>query len=138
MKFSHAFRPLALALVLCPCVSAQQQSNEVNAVPRVIRFNGSYHHSDQQTQTGAVGTTFSIYREQNDGTPLWSEIQNVQPDKDGNYTALLGSTRSDGIPVDLFTTAEPRWLEVEIDQVKQPRILLGRVPLRTSTAGLIG
>ena len=53
---------------------------------------------------------------------------------------LLGSTRSVGIPLDLFMPAEPRWLEVEIEQVKQPRFLLGSVPyaLKSVDADTLG
>ena len=44
------------------------------------------------------------------------------------------------MPLDLFTTTESRWLEVEIDQVKQPRILLGSVPyaLKSADADTLG
>jgi hypothetical protein len=125
------------AFVFSVTIFAQSQSNQATAVPRFIRFNGS-SHSSQPMQV--VGATFSIYRQQYDGTPLWSEIQNVQPDKDGNFSALLGSTVSEGMPVDLFTGVEPRWLEVEIEQVKQPRILLGSVPyaMKASDADTLG
>jgi hypothetical protein len=87
-----------------------------------------------------VGATFCIYREQYDGTPLWSETQNVQPGNDGSYTVLLGSTRSGGMPLDLFTTTESRWLEIEINEVKQPRIRLGSVPyaLKSADADTLG
>src|ERR1017187_690718 len=98
MRFSYAFRLLTLVLALSASICAQQQANEVTTVPRLIRFNGSYHSASQAAQTAIVGATFSIYREQNDGAPLWSEIQNVQPDKDGNYTVVLGSSRSEGVP----------------------------------------
>jgi len=140
MRFSFAFCLLPLALALSASIWAQKQANEATIVPRLIRFSGFYHSASQPAQTGIVGATFSIYREQNDGVPLWSEIQNVQPDKDGNYTVLLGSTRNEGVPLDLFTTTETRWLEVEIDQVKQPRILLGSVPyaLKAADAETLG
>jgi hypothetical protein len=105
-----------------------ENSSDASVVPRLIRHNGVYQTSGQQAQSGATGIAFSIYRQQFDGTPLWSEIQNVQLDKDGRYTVLLGSTISEGMPVDLFTTPEPRWLEVEVNQVKQPRVLLSSVP----------
>ena len=133
MRFFDALCSLALALVFSASICAQQ-ANDATVVPRLIRFNSSYHSASQPNQTPIVGATFSIYREQNDGTPLWSEIQNVQPDKDGNYSVLLGSTHPEGVPLDLFTTAERRWLEVEIDQVEQPRILLGSVPYALKSA----
>lgn len=137
MRFSTTTALLITALIFSVTICAQPQSNQATAVPRFIRFNGSYHSTQQMP---VVGATFSIYRQQYDGTPLWNEIQNVQPDKDGNFSALLGSTVSEGMPVDLFTGTEPRWLEVEIDQVKQPRILLGSVPyaMKASDADTLG
>jgi hypothetical protein len=77
---------------------------------------------------GAVGVIFSIYREELGGAPVWSEVQNVRGGERGEYSALLGATRNEGLPVELFSTAEPRWLEVEIGGVKEPRVLLGSVP----------
>jgi len=50
-----------------------------------------------------TGATFAIYAQQEGGTPLWSEDQNVELDANGNYTALLGSTNNEGMPVELFT-----------------------------------
>src|SRR5664279_1590759 len=97
---------MAVALALSATLCAQQRTNDGTAVPRLIRFNGSHHSTGPQVQTGVMGATFSIYREQNDGTPFWNEVQNVQPDKDGNYSVLLGSTRSEGMPVDLFGDLE--------------------------------
>jgi hypothetical protein len=140
MRSSRVLRPMALALALSAGLGAQPQANEAITVPRLIRFNSSYRSASQQPQAAVVGATFSIYREQYDGTPLWSEIQNVQPGKDGSYTVLLGATRDGGMPLDLFTTSETRWLEVEIDQVRQPRILLGSVPyaLKSADADTLG
>jgi hypothetical protein len=105
MRHCHTVSFFAVALSLSADIYDQQQQLKGTAVPRLIRFNGSHH--GQRVQAGVVGATFSVYREQYDGTPLWSEIQNVQPDKDGNYSILLGSTRTDGMPLDLFATAEP-------------------------------
>src|SRR5271166_5829571 len=109
-------------LILALALSAVTYAQQTTAVPRLVRLNGTSHNAT------VVGATFSIYRQQFDGTPLWTEIQNVQPDKDGNYTALLGSSSGEGMPTGLFTTAEPRWLEVEVNQVKQPRVLMSSVP----------
>ena len=138
MRSFNTTRLSILALALGAIVSAQQPGaqqptataniNDTSVAPRLIRHNGVYPGFSRQTPSGIAGVTFSIYRQQFDGTPLWTEIQNVQPDKDGNYTALLGSSSSEGMPTDLFSSAEPRWLEVEVNQVKQPRVLMSSVP----------
>ena len=82
----------------------------------------------QADQSGAVGVTFSIYRDQFDGAALWSEVQNVQADKKGGYSVLLGSARNEGLPMELFNTTESRWLEAEVNGVKEPRVRMGSVP----------
>jgi hypothetical protein len=116
------------ALAANASIYAQQQATEI-LVPRVVRFHGTYHNANQQNQPGIVGAT-----------PPWTEIQNIQSGKDGNYTTLQGSTRTEGMLVDLFTTTGPRWLEVEIDQIRQPRILLSSVPyaLKAADADTLG
>ena len=137
MRRFYTTRLSILAVFLGATVSAQQPDAQqqtaakninTSVAPRLIRHNGVLAGLNRETPPGVTGVTFSIYRQQFDGTPLWSEIQNVHPDKDGNYTALLGASSSEGMPLDLFTTAEPRWLEVEVNQVKQPRVLLSSVP----------
>ena len=70
--------------------SAQQtqSANTLTAVPKLVHFAGSFHPPVSQP-AGPVGATFAIYSEQEGGTPLWTEDQNVELDANGNYTALL-------------------------------------------------
>ncbi len=82
-----------------------------------------------------TGVTFLIYGEEHGGAPVWMETQNVQPDARGNYTAQLGSTKPDGMPVDLFTTGEARWLALTVNGgEEQPRVLLVAVPYAMKAA----
>ena len=69
------------------------------------------------------------------------ETQNVQADTEGNYTAQLGATKLEGLPLDLFASGEPRWLGVTINGgEEQRRILLLSVPyaLKAADAGQSG
>src|SRR5262252_2186711 len=69
------------------------------------------------------------------GAPLWLETQNVTVDLTGHYTVLLGSTKSEGIPVDLFKIQEQRWLGVQMQgEAEQPRVLLVSVPYAIKAA----
>ena len=43
--------------------------------------------------------------------PLWVEIQVVQADAAGRYTALLGATTE--LNVDLFAQGDARWLGIQ-------------------------
>jgi hypothetical protein len=76
-----------------------------------------------------IGISFFLYADQTGGAPLWMETQNVKADATGHYTALLGRTKSEGLPVDLFVSGEARWLGVQVEgQPEQPRVLLLSVP----------
>ncbi len=57
------------------------------------------------------------------------ETQNATTDAAGNYTVLLGSATAAGLPADLFSQEEQRWLGVQVQgQAEQPRVLLVSVP----------
>jgi hypothetical protein len=76
-----------------------------------------------------VDVTFSIYQSQSDAAPLWQETQTLQLDEQGRYTALLGTLSAQGLPLDLFTSGEARWLGVAAGSLpEQPRVLLVSVP----------
>ena len=95
----------------------------------------------RRRSTGIAGATFAIYKDQSEGAPLWLETQNVQPDAKGNYTVQLGATKPDGLPLDLFTSGEGRWLGVTINGgSEQPRVLLLSVPyaLKAADAETVG
>jgi hypothetical protein len=88
-----------------------------------------------------VGVTFSLYSEQTGGAPLWLETQNVTADNLGHYTVLLGSTKPDGLPAEMFTSEQARWVGVQVSgQAEQPRVLLVSAPyaLKAGDAETIG
>src|SRR6266436_8419919 len=112
-------------------------------VPRLVKFAGTLKDELGKARTGMVGVTFAIYKEQERGAALWLETQNVELDEQGRYTVLLGSTKSEGLPLELFTTGEPRWLGVQVNlpkEVEQPRVLLVSVPyaLKAADAETLG
>ena len=111
--------------------AAQSTSNvsSTEAVPRLVKFGGSVKDDVGHPKTGVVGVTFAIYKDQEGGAPLWLETQNVRADNKGNYTALLGSTKVEGLPAELFTSNEARWLGVQIEgQAEQSRVIFVSVP----------
>jgi hypothetical protein len=78
-----------------------------------------------------VAIRFVMYATATGGTPIWQEIQNTKVDQQGHYEVLLGATGSEGIPMELFASGEPRWLEIEPllpGQTGEARILLVSVP----------
>ena len=139
-------------LLLLPClllslsIVAQQNvggspMNSDPAVPRLIRFSGTVLDAGGQPPTGVVGATFSLYVQQRGGAPLWMETQNIQPDQGGHYSVLLGSATRLGLPSNLFTNGEAKWLGIQVQgQDEQPRVLMVSVPyaLKAADAETVG
>jgi hypothetical protein len=131
-------------LLLMATITVAQSTSSVKAsgaVPQLVKFGGVLKDDAGRIKTGMVGLTFALYKEQDGGTALWLETQNVEADSEGNYSVLLGSTKTEGLPAELFTSNEPRWLGVQLEgQAEQPRILFVSVPyaLRASDAATIG
>ena len=112
-------------------------------VPRLVKFAGVLKDELGKVRTGLVGVTFAVYKEQEGGAALWLETQNVELDEQGRYTVLLGSTKSEGLPLELFAAGEPRWLGVQVNlpkELEQPRVLLVSVPyaLKAADAETLG
>jgi hypothetical protein len=120
---------LAVSL-FCSVVNAQQStSSPSSSVPRLVKFSGKAADAQNKAISGITGATFAIYKEESGGSPLWLETQNIQADTKGNYTVQLGATKPDGLPLDLFSSGEARWLGVAVNGgQEQPRVLLVSVP----------
>jgi len=72
-------------------------------VPRLVKFSGTLKDHLGQPLSETVGVTFALYKDPEGGSPLWLETQNLTPDAQGHYSVLLGATRNEGLPLDLFT-----------------------------------
>jgi len=126
-----------LVFLAMPMAFAQQSS----VVPTLVNFSGTLFAVNGKALTGTAGVTFYLYKDQQGGSPLWIETQNVQLDKSGHYTVMLGSTTSQGLPTSLFASGEARWLGVQAEgQEEQARIMLLAVPyaLKAGDAQTIG
>ena len=141
---NSAKRSILLSFVftlLCSLLNAQQTSTQTPVVPRLMNFSAKALDGTGKAITGIAGATFAIYKDEHEGSPLWLETQNVQADSKGNYTAQLGATKPAGLPLDLFTSGEARWLGVRINGgEEQPRVLLLSVPyaLKAADAETLG
>jgi trimeric autotransporter adhesin len=127
---------------LCPLQAQQAVSpNAATALPRLVRFNGTAKDANGSPLTGVVGITFALYSEQSGGASLWMETQNIQADVNGHYTALLGASKPEGLPTDLFTSEQARWVGVQISgEREQARVLLVSAPyaLKAGDAETVG
>ncbi len=132
-------------LLICSAVSLSAQQAALAAanavVPPVVKLSGVLTDARSKPMTGTVGVTFSLYKESQGGAALWVETQNVTLDKTGHYTAMLGSTTSQGLPADVFASGEARWLGVQAQgEAEQARTVLMSVPyaLKAADAETIG
>ena len=124
---------LTVGLLLVACALAQVQVDDQHSsqpastatVPRLIRIQGAVRDEAGKPLSGRIGVTFALYKDQNDQELVWQENQNVQLDSAGRYSVLLGATNESGLPLEIFSAGEARWLGVRPDgQAEQPRILL--------------
>src|SRR5271163_4929591 len=139
---------VSLLVVILSSLMAGQQPSASSAVvvPRLMNYSGKAVDTTgalvpAAKNAGTIGATFAIYKEQYDGAPLWIETQTVTTDSKGNYTAQLGASRSEGLPLELFASGEARWLGVRINGgEEQPRVLLLSVPyaLKAADAQTLG
>ena len=128
MRRFSALVVIALATLLFVSNCSAQQTSPT-AVPNLIRYGGTLKDARGAPIAAATGVTFAIYKQQDGGAAVWMETQNVTPDAGGNYSVLLGSTTATGLPSDLFSQEEQRWLGVQVQgQAEQPRVLLVSVP----------
>jgi hypothetical protein len=137
----------ALALALPATLLHGQTTSTPNAataatvVPALIHYSGTALHTDGKPQTGEAATTFTIFRDETGGNPLWIETQTVTFDPTGRYDVHLGATSSSGLPTNLFAGGDARWLEVQVaGNVPRPRILLVSVPyaMKAADAATLG
>jgi len=144
MKKVHLMIVAISILLANGLISRAQQVVATNTnvvVPPLINFSGQLTDANGKPLTGTVGVSFLLYKDQQGGSPLWMETQNVQPDRTGHYTVMLGSTSSAGLPADIFVTGEAHWLGVHVQgQEEQPRVLLVSAPyaLKAGDAETIG
>ncbi|HEY3383345.1 MAG TPA: hypothetical protein VGK32_16355 [Vicinamibacterales bacterium] len=134
MKIKLAVWSLLVVLVFALSAAAQTP-------PRLVRFSGVVRDAQGVTHSGAATLTFAIYAEAEGGTPLWSEAQALTLDADGRYAVVLGATRPEGLPLDIFASGEARWLGVHAEGVANaPRVLLVSVPyaLKAADAETVG
>jgi len=130
------------ALLLCAMLNAQQPAMQsTTSVPRVVSYTGRAIDAQGKPIAGTVGATFAIYKDQSDGAPLWLETQNLKTDVRGNYSVQLGATKPEGLPLELFSAGESRWLGVRLNGgEEQARVLLLSVPyaLKAADAETVG
>jgi hypothetical protein len=96
-----------------------------------VRITSVLRDPDGKPLTGIFSVLFAIYEQPREGAPMWQEVQNVEPDARGHFSATIGSTKSDEIPGYIFTDARSRWLGMQAllpGEVERPRLRLASTP----------
>jgi hypothetical protein len=100
-----------------------------SSIPVIVKFSGNIRDFGGTIPSGYRGATFFLYKDQDGGMPLWMETQTVAIDFQGRFTVILGSTSSNGIPLDVFASGDPRWVGLTLDDGQErPRVELASVP----------
>jgi hypothetical protein len=134
---------MAILLVLLSPIAASAQSTSSSSVPRLISITGVFRPTDGQPAGPVATVTLSIYADPQGGPPLWQETQQVTLDAQGRYALLLGATRPDGIPTEVFGGEAAHWLGTVFEragEVESPRTRLTSVPyaLRAAETDTLG
>ena len=124
---------IALVLMCGLAASAQNpvaQQPATSSVPNLIRYGGVLKDADGAVLASqTLGITFALYKQQDGGAALWTETRNVTTDAAGQYNIMLGSTKTEGVPAELFSDQEQRYLAVQVQGQPEPtRVLLVSVP----------
>ena len=115
-------------LVVCASLAGGVAAAQ-DAVPALVQVGGDLVDQNGKPLTGQQTVTFALYKEQSDTTPLWVETQVVAADAKGHFVALLGATSPSGLPLDMFSTGQARWLGMQTTgQPESPRTFLASVP----------
>lgn len=142
------FGELTVCLILAALALAQGNGQDlapvdtsIATVPRLIQMRGAVRDTGGKPLGGSLGITFTLYKDQFSQEPVWQETQNLQLDSAGRYSVLLGATNDGGLPLEIFSAGEARWLGIRPDgQAEQPRILLLSVAyaLKAADAEMLG
>jgi hypothetical protein len=132
------YASLILMLLLLTVASLFAQTS--TSVPQLVHYTGTLTAANGKPVTQAIGVTFLIYSEPAGGEALWMETQEIHPDTIGHYAVELGAA-SQGLPADLFSTTEARWLAIQAPgQLETARQRLVSVPyaLKAGDAETLG
>ena len=132
---STAFQPSVAQTQTLNLQSVPLAASASTSVPALVPFSGTLTEPDGKPVSGETAITFLIFKDQEGGEPLFAETQAVTPDASGHYKVELGATLANGLPIELFSTGEARWLEVQAaGQLPQSRLLMTSVPYALKAA----
>lgn len=131
--------PFAASQTATPALTPMA-ATAATSVPALVPFSGTVAQHEGHAAS-EVSLTFLIFNDQTGGEPVFVETQTVAVDAAGRYSVHLGATLSSGLPAEVFSSGESRWLEIQqAGEQAQPRILLASVPyaMKAADAATLG
>jgi hypothetical protein len=134
---------LLVSTVLSTTLVGHAQPTAPRTVPRLVPVSGVFQPSDGTAPAPVERVTFGIYADESGGSPLWQETQTLTIDESGRYSAMLGLTEPDGLPVEIFASGDARWLGIRVErpgEIEGARVRLTMVPyaIRAADADTLG
>ncbi len=120
----HALLVLLIVTGMAMPGSAQPANDQ--STTRLLPVTGVLTDSANQPRRGSAVVTFGLFDSQQEGTLLWTEVQEVQADDRGRFSAFLGAVST--VPQEVFSNEQARWLSISVDGREQPRVMLVAVP----------
>jgi hypothetical protein len=87
----HRFVDLCCVALFLILTIAPMWGQAPSSVPQLVRFSGVAKDAQGSPLAGAMNITFSLYQNQQGGSPLWQETRSVQADAQGRYSVNLGA-----------------------------------------------
>ncbi len=137
----NAFARMALVVIVITCAAVAQVPTANSVVPRLVNYTGVAKDADGKPVKGVIGATFAVYAEQEGGAPLWMETRNITAGANGAFAVMLGATKPGGLPQDVFSGGQARWLGISYNGgAEQTRVALLSVPyaLKAGDAQTLG
>jgi hypothetical protein len=138
---SMAGRNLSLAQTATAQPETPMAATAPTPVPALVPYSGAIVGDNGRALAGEASMTFLIFKDEQGGEPLFTETQKVTVDSTGHYEVQLGAANPNGLPAELFSTGEARWLEVQVaGEPVHSRVLLASVPyaMKAADAATLG
>jgi trimeric autotransporter adhesin len=124
MKTKEMIQKVMMSFMAASIVFSLLPLEGYSTIPQKINYQGYLTDSTGSPVNGTVSMVFSIYDVSTGGTPLWSEIRNVEL-SDGVFSVNLGEVTSLGL---VFDTQYYLGVKVGVDPEMVPRMALTSTP----------
>lgn len=79
-------------------LTGQNNTARGSAIPLLVRFDGTTQEFGGNVSPGYRNMVFSLFANESGGNALWTEMQTVEVNGEGQFTVLLGLASQGGVP----------------------------------------